>query len=170
MIIAATGHRPNKLGGYGPDIFDRLTRLAIDYLADQKDVSHVISGMALGWDQAFAWAAELLSIPFVAAVPFYGQESRWPKRSQERYHELLSFAAEIVCVEPGGYEAWKMQRRNEWMVNRADKICALWDRSFGGTRNCVVYAQQCGKKIENQWPNWLRLSEKDVCRSGCMKR
>lgn len=51
MIICATGHRPNKLGGYGRDVYARLVKLAYDYLAVQKPDA-VISGMALGWDQA----------------------------------------------------------------------------------------------------------------------
>ena len=52
--------------------------------------SEVISGMALGWDMALAQAAINLGIPFIAAVPFIGQENMWIKKTQEYYKELLS--------------------------------------------------------------------------------
>lgn len=55
MIVAGTGHRPNKLGGYGDDVFERLVALARTYLWHMEPW-HVISGMALGWDQALAQA------------------------------------------------------------------------------------------------------------------
>lgn len=153
MILAATGHRPVKLGGYGAYVFARLKLGARHYLADAAP-DRVISGMALGWDQAWAWAAVDLGIPFVAAMPFYGQETQWPEESRERYHDLLEHAAEVVTVCEGGYAPWKMQRRNEWMVDHCDKMIALWDGSNGGTANCVRYAERVGKPVENLWPQW----------------
>jgi hypothetical protein len=78
MILAATGHRPDKLGGYDLSIYRKLVGLAYSYLRKQTpDV--VISGMALGWDQAVAEAAVKASTPFIAAIPFRGQESKWPR-------------------------------------------------------------------------------------------
>jgi hypothetical protein len=34
--------------------------------------------MARGWDLALAKAAVELGLPLFAAIPFVGQESRWP--------------------------------------------------------------------------------------------
>lgn len=51
MIVAATGHRPNKLGGYAHWDAERAIDLAMRYLTLLKP-SRVISGMAQGWDQA----------------------------------------------------------------------------------------------------------------------
>jgi predicted Rossmann fold nucleotide-binding protein DprA/Smf involved in DNA uptake len=62
MILAFTGHRPSKLGGYGSDVDLKLTRLATKVLDDLKP-EQVISGMALGWDQAVAFAAIRAKIP-----------------------------------------------------------------------------------------------------------
>ena len=56
MNVAGTGHRPNKLGGYDDDIYQRLVTLAMTYLEETRP-KRVISGMALGWDQALAEAA-----------------------------------------------------------------------------------------------------------------
>ncbi|UVK46746.1 DUF1273 family protein [Mesorhizobium sp. AR07] len=152
MIIAATGHRPDKLGGHSEGVRRRLRSLAIDYLqAEQPDA--VISGMARGWDQAIAEAAIELHLPFIAAVPFEGQAKRWPPESQAHYARLLGQAAsiEIVSEFPG---ARAMQQRNEWMVDRGGKMCALWDGSMGGTFNCIRYAKKVGRPIDNLWPRW----------------
>jgi uncharacterized phage-like protein YoqJ len=40
-----------------------------------------------------------------------------------------------------------MQIRNEWMVDRCDKLIAVWDGSKGGTGNCVDYAKSVNKDI-----------------------
>lgn len=158
MIYAATGHRPDKLGGYGLPVTEALTALARTFLEGLGDgpkcPSRVITGMALGWDQAWAAAAAELGIPYVAAVPFQGQEKAWPEGAQRRYETILRGAAEVVTVLPGGYAPYKMQVRNEWMVDHADHVVALWDGSTGGTANCVAYAKKAGKPITNLWPQW----------------
>ena len=153
MIIAATGHRPEKLGGYEPDAVTRRYELALWFFQHARP-EHVISGVALGWDQAVAVAAYDLGIPFTAAVPFAGQESRWPLRSQEIYRELLRVAARVVIVSEGGFSARAMQRRNEWVVDNCGALVALWDGSSGGTGNCVAYAYKIGRPGWNLWQYW----------------
>lgn len=140
MIVAGTGHRPDKLGGYGDDVLKQLYRFACREI-ERNRPSKIISGMALGWDTALAMAALQLKVPLVAAIPFEGQESQWPEPSQKRYRAILERAkVHVVC--PGGYSPAKMQERNEWMVDRCDILWALWDGSTGGTANCVRYADQ----------------------------
>lgn len=153
MIVAGTGHRPDKLGGYGKSVKARLEVLAIDWITLHKP-TQIISGMALGWDQALAEAALELNIPLIAAVPFEGQEMAWPRESQERYRELLAGAKEVKIVSKDGYAAWKMQRRNEWMVDRCELLLALWDGSSGGTANCIRYARQQVTPIYNLWDKY----------------
>lgn len=153
MIIAATGHRPPKLGGYGADVRRALEALAFEYLMRQRPTS-VISGMALGWDQAFAIAACQYGIPFTAAVPFEGQHLRWPIESQRRFEWLLSKAA-VVKIISDHLSNHTMQARNEWMVDQANKMCALWDGSFGGTFNCLRYAKKVQRPVDNLWSRWI---------------
>jgi hypothetical protein len=93
VIRAATGHRPNKLGGYGPAITDRLRRGARRFLEAHRDTTEAVGGMALGWDTGWALAALDIGVPLTAAVPFKGQESRWPVESQRLYHWILSAPA-----------------------------------------------------------------------------
>lgn len=158
LIICGTGHRPNKLGGYGEDaqwaVYD--TALAgIQRLAPDK----IITGMALGWDQAIAWVALELGIPYIAAIPFEGQEKAWPAESQADYQLLLHEAEKVECICEPGYAPWKMQKRNEWMVFHSDLVLALWDGSDGGTANCIRYANKVGKPITNLWEQYNAYKE-----------
>jgi hypothetical protein len=152
---AFTGHRPTKLGGYGMDARIRLRGLAAFYLSVTRP-SRVISGMALGWDQVVAEAAIRLHIPVIAAVPFAGQESKWPVERQDFYRELLTHCAKVEIVSPGEYTIDKMQVRNEWMVDHGDHLTALWDGTSGGTCNCVRYAEREFRPITNLWDHYLQ--------------
>jgi uncharacterized phage-like protein YoqJ len=153
MIAAATGHRPDKLGGYSTHA--RLTDLAIAALSKYKP-EKAISGFALGWDQAFADAVIQVGIPLIAAIPFPSQPSHWPKSSQLFYQQLLEKASEIKIISPDPYSARKMQIRNEWMVNNSDFMICLWDGSSGGTANCINYAVSKNKSHINLWKSWTK--------------
>lgn len=154
MIIAATGHRPERIGGHDLKTRRALGALAVEALS-RLQPDQVISGMALGWDQAVAAAAHLLNIPFIAAVPFPGQHSLWPDDAERRYHRLLDLADKVVFVSDIDVPVNKaLQKRNEWMVDRANRMLALWDGSFGGTHNCIVYARKRGVPVDNLWPYW----------------
>lgn len=159
MIIAVTGHRPNKTGGYDWRSAHALMTLAREYLAEQKP-DKVISGMALGWDTAVARAALFQNIPFIAAIPFAGQDRIWPKKDREMYADLLQQATEVHTVSPGGYAGWKMQARNKFMVDHCDKLLVLWDGSSGGTANCIEYAEQQHKPYDNLWERWINGTQR----------
>lgn len=156
LIIAATGHRPEKVGGYSRPAFDHLVETAAGYL-NQKRPSLLIVGMALGWDQACAVAALRQGVPFLATVPFKGQELRWPSASQQVYREILASAKEVVYVPQteGASIGRMLNRRNEWMVDHSQGVVALWDGSAGGTANCVRYAEEKGVTVDNVWLSWL---------------
>lgn len=157
MITSGTGHRPPKLGGYSANIFNDLVDLARSGLAALGQHECVISGMALGWDQALAVAALDLDLKLIAAIPCERQERLWPLSSQRKYHSILNRAHWVTLVCKGQYRPWKMQKRNEWMVDQSDRVLALWDGSDGGTGNCIRYAQKKNKLILNCWNNWLEL-------------
>jgi uncharacterized phage-like protein YoqJ len=148
MIVAFTGHRPDKLGGYKipNDTYIRVYQKIESALKELKP-EKVITGMALGVDQWAAAIAYKMKIPFLAAIPFEKQESKWPEQSQQAYRLLRKLATEEVIVCPGGYSADKMQTRNKWMVDHCDKLIAIFDGSKGGTGNCVDYAKSISKEI-----------------------
>ncbi len=149
MIVAITGHRPDKLGGYNtPNRYYNSVMEGLDRAFLRLRPERVRIGMALGVDQ---WAAELCiynNIPFDAAIPFNGFESHWPPHAQIKYRELLRHATTARFICSGGYAGWKMQARNEWMVDNSDLLVAVWDGTTGGTANCVNYALTRGRPIE----------------------
>jgi uncharacterized phage-like protein YoqJ len=148
MIVSFAGHRPDKLGGYKlPNPTYLKVCRDINWLLKELNPEKIISGMALGVDQWAAHIAYKLGIPFVAAIPFEGQELAWPEASQKTYRILRKLASEEVIVSPGGYSADKMQVRNIWMVDNCDSLIAVWDGSKGGTGNCVEYAKSVDRKI-----------------------
>lgn len=158
MNIAFTGHRPQKLGG-----FDDSTNLCVPVVnaihkemckLSLRDVT-IISGMAMGVDQWVAQYAVTRGIPFHAYVPFKGQEVKWFKETQQKYFTLLKAAQKIIYVCDPGYAAWKMQKRNEAMVDNCDILIAIWDGTSGGTDNCVRYAQSKNKHIIRIDPSTL---------------
>lgn len=160
MIIAGTGHRPDKLGGYDWHIYKKLVDLAVQSL-HARNPTKLITGMALGWDMALADAAVVLNLPFIAAIPFEGQESRWSLMQRVHWQRLVKHAEKAVMVTGGEYAPWKMQRRNQWMVDNCDSVLALYNGTEGGTANCVKYAEMVCKPVDNVWPAWLRITEKE---------
>lgn len=153
MIYAVTGHRPNKLGGYSKEVRAKLAYFMKDFLSSLKPDS-VYTGMAQGLDQAVAWACWSLNIPYIAAIPCEDHDKMWPDEAKERYKIYLSHASSVILLSPGPYAAWKMQARNEYMVDHCDHLLALWDGSPGGTANCVNYAIKKGVPWSNLWPKW----------------
>jgi uncharacterized phage-like protein YoqJ len=156
MIVAGTGHRPNKLGGFNNESFLKLVKIAEDWIRTNNP-EKIISGMAQGWDQALAQAAVNCGIPFIAALPFKGQEIRWSQKSQRYYNRLLSKAEDIIYVCDEGYEPYKMQVRNEWMVDNTNLVLAMWDGTTGGTLNCLKYAYANQKDVINLYDK-LKIS------------
>ena len=167
--VCFTGHRPNAKGMYGYDmknsgneaLFAKLYKTCrAAYL--HNGTREFITGMALGVDTIAACAVLLLKgeftdIKLVAAVPFKGQEGKWIKESREAYFNVLAQCDEIVYTDevvgyqfgvPGRYHAVKMQKRNEYMVDRAQGVIAVYNgEGKGGTHNCVYYAESIGKSV-----------------------
>lgn len=156
LTAAFTGHRPPKLGGYGDKTDEQLIALASFILRETKP-DKVIVGMALGWDMNVAYTAIRNHIPVIAAIPFLGQEKLWPQVSQERYKRILERCADVVIVSRGDYAAVKMQIRNEWMVDNADHLIALWNGTHGGTGNCVQYALKHRVPTLHVWKEWQSI-------------
>lgn len=149
MILAGTGHRPEKLGGYFPNPLQEWVKARIRETLTRLKPERCISGMAVGFDQWLAEACIDQGVPFIAAVPFAGQESTWPWPAKENYRRLLCAAARVVIVTDGGYEAWKMGTRNVWMVEQSSHLLACWDGTEGGTANCFRSAEQRGRSVKD---------------------
>ena len=163
MRIGVTGHRPNKLpGGYdlGSPANSLLRLWLVERLLEcQKACASTgsldsppehltaITGMAIGADQIFAVACIEVGVPFIAAVPCRGQETRWPESSRRFYNGLLEKAAEVKFVHDGPYTATCMLDRNtymvQWLASASNKaLLAVWDGvESGGTWDTVRKAR-----------------------------
>lgn len=160
MILSATGHRPIRAGlNHGVADRSKLEAFAHNMLSRLmvRGLSQVNSGGAQGWDQAVAVAARQLAVPYTIAVPFSGQESKWPAEAQEYYRTILAGAHTVITVSPGGYAAAKFAVRDRWLVENADVVLALCDDKpeKSGTRLTMEFAQAKGLDILNVWSDWL---------------
>lgn len=150
MILAGTGHRPNKLGNewaYDGPVTKAVQDETVSVLKHLKP-SLVISGMALGFDTILALCALSEGIPLEAAIPFEGQESRWSPDHQGLYRWVLAQpgVSQVVVGGPGTVGS-QMYVRNCYMVDKCDGLLVCSDGSMGGTANCVAYAEQKKKPI-----------------------
>jgi uncharacterized phage-like protein YoqJ len=153
MKISVTGHRPNKLYGYNlkDKRYDELKN-SLKKILIENNCTEAITGMALGVDTVFALAVLELKeeghdIKLHCAIPCKNHSSKWFKESIDLYDNILEKADTVKLVTDEVYKPYLMQVRNEYMVNLADKVIAVWDGSNGGTGNCVKYAQKQNKEI-----------------------
>jgi uncharacterized phage-like protein YoqJ len=162
-IIAGTGPRPKSIGGYNlPNpTYIRICQEIQAILLEEKP-DKIISGMAQGFDSWLANIAIKLNIPFIAAVPFVGQEAAWSEKDQIIYRRLLSKAEKVVIVSDGGYQNFKFHKRNEFMVDSASHILACYNQnSTGGTASCIKYALPQNKPIIYISPDVVDLNTKE---------
>jgi uncharacterized phage-like protein YoqJ len=149
MIVAATGHRPPRMGN--PD-FGQLTAFATSQI-HRIQPSVLMCGLAMGWDLACGIAAIRLGIPVWAISPFTGQADRWPIVDRKRRDWVIDradFWKEIYKDFRTDAFVW----RNIWMVNDCDAILALYSGIPGGTDHCVKYAISQHRTIHNVWDEW----------------
>jgi uncharacterized phage-like protein YoqJ len=140
MILGMTGHR--TIINYN------ATYLAFQNILNELKPEYTICGVAVGADQLFAVICIRLGIPFIAAVPFVGQECKWPEHVQKQYKKILTNAKEVIIVSDGDYSNQKFHIRNEWIVDHSDKLLAYYDGSVrSGTGNCYNYAKKINKEI-----------------------
>lgn len=158
-VIAFTGHRPSKIGGYGQsrlrDVVVQHMEILLQTVIAEKENPVVMVGGALGVDTEGARIAYRLGVPYIVAAPCRDQDSTWPEESKRRYKMMLEYAQEVVFVHDGAYTRTCMQERNEYMVDHADEIIAVWDGSSGGTANCVKYARSQKKLVTELNPQSL---------------
>jgi len=156
MIISCTGHRPNKLFGYNlKSIYYKILRLNFEYIIQENKGIHMISGMGIGADMIFALAVLKLKKDYPkvnyileCAVPCLDQDRMWRDDDRRLYWSILALSDIVTYVSKEVYGPWLMQKRNEYMVNKCDKLISVYDGSIkGGTFNCIQYANKQNKSI-----------------------
>lgn len=173
-----TGYRPHRFA-FSPDglrpeqvqaaLGEQIRRLY------QEGIRIFISGMSAGVD---LWAAaEVLAlrqlypdVQLVAAIPFTGQESRWPIPIQREYRRILDACqqVEVLCTAAQAAEDSSAcyRQRNRWMVDRSDTVLAVCEidvaDSRTGTASTVRYARRQQRRIVYIHPRTLAVTEETV--------
>lgn len=145
---AFTGHRPEKLNIPEWEVRKFLRQAIEQAYADGFNV--FISGVARGVD---LWAADIVllmkeehpDIKLMCAVPFIGYDSKWSAKQRSECQRILKSADHVVTVCKG-YSDGCFQRRNEWLVDHATRLIAVWNGKPSGTGNAVRYA--LAQKVE----------------------
>jgi len=136
-ILGVTGHR--KLEHQKTDIVEAFRQK----ISGPQKPDVVISGMALGYDTLVVQVCIEEDVPYIAAVPYKGQEKFWRIEDKLEYQRLIKEAWKIKLVSPGGYAAWKLFKRNEWIVDNSTRIVSYWNGlEKGGTYRCLEYAKK----------------------------
>ncbi|WP_336761389.1 SLOG family protein [Paenibacillus sp. USHLN196] len=176
--VSFTGHRPNKLGNcysltdsQSKYIKSKLEPVLIQ-LIENEGIENFVSGGAIGFDQIAFWTVQGLkktdypNICNIVAVPFKNQAIKWTDReTQHWYKKMIEVADGIVYVDElpeykvegvpiGDYHVAKMQKRNEYMVDKSRIIISTWDGTKGGTGNCCRYVRKVGKTLYNLKPQY----------------
>ena len=140
--VCFTGHRPEKLNRSEKSVKIDLETQIRQAVADGLNV--FITGMARGVD---IWAAQIVlkirnegtEIKLMCACPYEGFERSWSQAWQEQYKQVLA-SADYVKYVSGSYSRACFQIRNEWMVNHASLVIAVFANTPSGTMNTIEYA------------------------------
>ena len=116
-----------------------------------------ITGMARGIDM---WAGEIVlkqkkynpDICLICAVPYEGFEKKWEISEQNLYRHILESADSVkfICKH---YSRSCFQIRNCYMVDRSDRVIAVYSGEKGGTKNTVQYAKRKDVEVINVLEN-----------------
>lgn len=162
--ITFSGHRPNKLYGYNlkDPKYLKLNKFLEDILENkivEEGYDTFISGGALGFDTVAFLSVKNLKKKYshirnIMAVPFQNQPVKWSQKDQRLYAWMKDTADEVIYVdslegynrtnsEAGAFNPDKLKIRNEYMIDNADFLIALWDMDYkSGTGHCVGYAKK----------------------------
>lgn len=154
--IANTGHRQPRL--FDKDPYSRSNMIylynflvkaipnAIEEIGLSKEEVRFRNGLAGGFDLTACAVLQTLGIPYVATIPFRGQESRWPDVwLRDFYNKSLGMAEDVKCdpawLQKGLKVAYIL--RDHDMVDCSQKMIGLWDGvKEGGTFATWSYAQK----------------------------
>ena len=158
MICCVTGHRPKGFPfpyGDGNSVLyeiyrDRLYKAVREMIGE--GCTTFISGMAQGVDLDFAEAVLYCrevdfglenKIKLEAAIPYPNQAKGWPYEYWDRYQSILLECDQKTLLS-NAYHTNCFQLRNEYMVDRADVVLAVWNGEKKGGH--VEYDSICSKK------------------------
>lgn len=95
-----------------------------------------VSGVALGIDTDTCGVWYRMGLPYIALVPFIGQDSRWPEKSRTAYQSVLQMAAGVILCYDGkpnsdAHAKELLLARDEVLCCIIDELISVWDGSNG---------------------------------------
>ena len=81
-----------------------------------------------------------------SAIPCETQAVKWSVAARERYYNIAAKCDKETMLQRE-YTPGCMEKRNQYMVDHADYILAVWNGRPSGTGNTVRYAQKKGKFV-----------------------
>lgn len=150
-ICCFTGHRPEKLNETEQQVKELLEKAIKDSV--KEGFLTFITGMARGVD---IWAAEIVlklkeqnqNIRLICAMPYKGFEKKWKLYDIDIYNKIIEGSDEKVFVCQH-YSSGCYQMRNCYMVDRSNKVIAVFNGKKGGTKNTIYYANRQGVDVIN---------------------
>lgn len=153
--VCFSGHRPEKLPDGGSDYSQTVRTLkSILYkeIIDSAENGYTtfVTGLARGVD---LWAGEMvmelkaqgMPLRLVAAAPYRAHGSSFKGRDKFVLGNIFLKADEIVYVSEN-YSRDCMRLRNEYMVDRSDKLIAVVSDYRSGPGQTIRYAER--KQLE----------------------
>ena len=85
-------------------------------------------------------------ITLECAIPYERQAVRWPAALRERYFSIAERCDKETMLQRQ-YTRDCMKKRNQYMVDCADVVLAVWNGEPSGTGQTVWYAKEKGKLV-----------------------
>ena len=103
----------------------------------EKGVDTFLNGVAMGFDLISAETVLSLKkkypfVKLVVCIPCYHQEKYFTEADKKRYTKVLKSADEKIYVSENYFRGC-MQKRDKYMVERADVMVAYLKKEVGGT-------------------------------------
>jgi len=88
-------------------------------------------------------------IRLIAITPFEEQAVRFSVADHERYYEIMSKCDEVITLNTH-YSSQCYAQRNQYMVDRSNRVICCWNRQVvSGTAQTVRMAQKQNLEIIN---------------------
>ena len=95
-------------------------------------------------------------ITLECAIPYERQAVRWPEALRNRYFSIAERCDQETMLQRQ-YTPDCLRKRNQYMVDHADIILAVWNSSPSGTGQTVWYARETGKPVWIVRPDTLEV-------------